>query len=331
MSSESQAQKALSLLFQRSLPAHQAFKQAVLNQTIGVEKPDKAVEQYLSSWNDTIRQGILSIAYEAIGGKPETIMPLQVALTFIDATMDIHDDIIDDSATKRNIKTMYGKLGTGSTLLVGDAFLVKGFYHLHQAIQNLPKERQAQLMSKVNNFLAEVVKAHISESQLRPKKWLVKPHTYFEILSQKAAEIEGRLIVTGIYGGASEKELQALGTYGRNLGILLAVRAEYTDLFEPYELLNRVKYECLPLQLLYALQKRGCRDKIQLLLSRPTLSNKDAYSLLKTINETGALETLNDQLRCIQKDALEAISILQSCEAKNNLELIIASMLEDMC
>jgi Na+/serine symporter len=47
------------------------------------------------------------------------------------------------------------------------------------------------------------------------------------ILAQKAAEIEGRMKIAGIYGGASEKQIEALSKYGRNLGILLAVRAEY--------------------------------------------------------------------------------------------------------
>ena len=141
-------------------------------------------------------------------------------------------------------------------------FLVKGFYLLHQVIENLPKEKQSQIMDITNNFLAEVVKAHIAETDLQSRKWKVKPQTYLEILTQKAAEIEGRMKIAGIYGGASEKQIEALGKYGRNLGILLAVRAEYTDLFEPIEFSNRIKNECLPLHILYGLQKKGCKEKI---------------------------------------------------------------------
>ena len=84
-----------------------------------------------------------------MGGQIENVLPLQVALAFIDVTMDIHDDIIDDSLSKKKKKTLYGKLGTGSVLLLGDDFLVKGFYNLYKAIENLPKERQLRIMSMV--------------------------------------------------------------------------------------------------------------------------------------------------------------------------------------
>jgi geranylgeranyl pyrophosphate synthase len=260
----------------------------------------------------------------------ENAVPLQIALTFIDATMDIHDDIIDDSFSKRNKKTIYGKLGKSSALLVGDAFIVKGFYRLHQAIEHLSSEKKSLIMKTVDSFLAEVVRAHIAETQLRPVKWTVKPQAYMNILRQKAADIEGRMIVAAIYAGGNENEIQAIGKYGRNLGILLAVRAEYTDLFEPYELLNRIKSECLPLPITYALQKRGYDEKIKSLLMQPNLTKKDTYRLLEIIAETGALESLNHQLKDIQQEGKDVLRILVDTEGKKHLELIITSMLEDM-
>jgi geranylgeranyl pyrophosphate synthase len=52
-------------------------------------------------WNDGVRQNNGNCLWSS-RGKLENIVPLQVALSFIDATMDIHDDIIDDSMKKRN-------------------------------------------------------------------------------------------------------------------------------------------------------------------------------------------------------------------------------------
>ena len=107
--------------------------------------------------------------------------------------------------------------------------------------------------------------------------------------------------IAGIYGGANEKQIQLLGKYGRKLGILLAVRAEYTDLFEPVELSNRVRNECLPLHILYGLQKEGYKEEIFSLLSKPNLKRKDCQEVLQLLEETGTLTSLNNQLRIIQK------------------------------
>jgi geranylgeranyl pyrophosphate synthase len=330
MPAKSDAEKAQALFYQKSIQAHTLAKQEILSQKVGLKKQDRAVAQYLSLWNDSIRQGIASIAFEAIGGKLENVVPLQVALSFIDVTMDIHDDIIDDSMKKKGTKTMYGKIGKASTLLIGDVFLVKGFHLLHRAIENLSKEQQSQIMDTVNSFLAEVVKAHITETDLQSKKWKVKPQVYLGILTQKAAEIEGRMKIAGIYGGANQKQIQALSKYGRILGILLAVRAEYTDLFEPIELSNRVKNECLPLHILYGLQKKAYKEKIFSLLSKSSPTQKDSEELLQILKETGTLASLKNQLKSLQKEAEDTLSQLPNNKEKEHLKLIITSMLEDM-
>jgi geranylgeranyl pyrophosphate synthase len=330
MPADSDAEKALALFYQKSLKANALVKKEILTQKIGLKKQDEAIAHYLSIWNDSLRQGIALIAFEAVGGKPENAIPLQVALSLIDATMDIHDDIIDDSIKKKGTKTMYGKLGKASTLLIGDIFLVKGFHLLHKAIENLTKEKQSQIMDTTNSFLTEVVKAHIAETDLQSRKWKVKPQEYMEILTQKAAEIEGRMKIAGIYAGANENQIEALGKYGRNLGILLAVRAEYTDLFEPIELSNRIKNECLPLHILFGLHKKAYKEEIFSLLSKTNITKRDSEELLQLLEDAGALASLKNQLESLQKEAIKTLSCLPNTKEIDHLKLIITSMLEDM-
>jgi geranylgeranyl pyrophosphate synthase len=70
----------------------------------------------VATWNDTTRPGVLALAYEAVGGKAEEVVPLQTAMLFIDAAMDIHDDIIDKSIIKGSKETLYGKFGEETAL-----------------------------------------------------------------------------------------------------------------------------------------------------------------------------------------------------------------------
>ena len=170
MTKESLAEKSLLTLNEKSDKARKLVKKIILEEKSSQEKINQAVEQYLSRWNDTTRPGTLALSYEAVGGEPDKAVPLQTALLLIDATMDIHDDIIDESLAKKNIKTIYGKLGKEATLLIGDAFMVKGFSQLHKALENLPQERQELIIDEVHSFLLEVVDAHIVEAQLKTKK-----------------------------------------------------------------------------------------------------------------------------------------------------------------
>ena len=85
--------KSQLILNQKSEKAQVVFQKTANENNIGIEKIDNAIEQYLSKLNDTTRQGVLAMASEAVGGKLDDVVPLQVALSFIDVTMDIHDDI----------------------------------------------------------------------------------------------------------------------------------------------------------------------------------------------------------------------------------------------
>jgi len=329
MTSESLAAEALRILGEKSEKAHEIVKQTIREEKTGIKKIDDAVERYLSRWDDATRPGIISLACEAVGGNSQEAIPLQVSLHFIDAAMDIHDDIIDESASKSNIKTIYGTLGKDITLLLGDVFIVKGFSYMQSALEKFDDARKSLIMESVKNFLDEVVQAHIYEVSLKNDKWNVKPETYLQILTKKAADIEGRLRVGAICGGGSVKEIGALSRYGRNIGVLLLIRAEFVDLFEPDELSNRTKYECLPLHVLYSLQNKRYRNKIREILNGDIDKNA-SDALLQIIYKTPEVETLNQYLQKLKNDSVKALDELTESHAKNTLRFIGNSILEDL-
>ena len=330
MPTESLTEKALKLLNEKSAKARTMAKKAILEEKTGIKKVDDAVEQYLSKWDDTTRPGMLSLACEAVGGNPEEVVPLQAALLFIDATMDIHDDIIDESIAKKNRKTVYGKLGKETTLLLGDGFMVKGFTHLHKALENAPKDRSLQIIDEVDHFLSEVVEAHIAESPLKAKKWRVKPEAYLQVLTKKASDIEGRMKIGAIYGGGSAGNVKALGRYGRIMGILLAVKSEFVDVFEPSELMHRKKYEILPLQVLYALQNHKHGTRIREILQKDHLSQNDCNQLIDIIDVAKENALLTLQLKSLEKEAIQIINTFPNSQVKKELQLLVASLTEDL-
>nr|ACD50074.1 putative geranylgeranyl diphosphate synthase [uncultured crenarchaeote MCG] len=329
MADESSTEKVLKILSERTEKARAVFKDTILAQETGIGKVDDEINKYLSQWKDTTRSGVLALACEAVGGNPAEVLPLQVALLFIDATMDIHDDIIDDSVSKKNRGTVYGKLGKGNTLLIGDGFMVKGFGYLFQSLEHLAKDLRQRVLAEVTYFLYEVVAAHLSEVALKGKKWRVKPNDYLQILMRKGADIEGRMKLGAICGRGSARDVDALTTYGRNVGVLLAAKSDFVDIFEPSELMHRIKYEVMPLQILYAIKSRKHGPKIREILQKDILSPKDCDMLLETIYMTKEIVILNDLLRSKEKEAVQALDTLADSRVKGELRLLIASLTED--
>jgi geranylgeranyl diphosphate synthase type I len=329
MDNEELGGKALEVLRFKSKEALESTKKAMLEEKMS-KKVDAALRDYVKKWDDTTRPGVLSLACEAVNGNLNELIPLQTAMLLIAATMDIHDDIIDKSVAKTAGKTIYGKTGGETALLLGNAFLVKGFIQLYKAIEKLPREKQLLIIDTTKAFLFEVIRAHVTEVELRNKKWDVKPEKYLKVLEEKAADIEGRMRIGAIFGGGSSNEIEALGKYGRCLGVLLAVRSDFVDVFEPRELENRVKNECLPLPVLYALKNDNRRKRILKILSSETISKDDAQELAEIVYQTPGNSYLKRHLRKLSKEAMCALDNVCASEAKINLRVLAMSMLEGL-
>jgi geranylgeranyl pyrophosphate synthase len=302
----------------------------MLGESMESKKAQEALRYYARKWQDTTRPGVLSFACEAVGGSPDEVVPLQTALLFIAATMDIHDDIIDKSTAKSTGKTVYGKFGEETALLLGNAFLVKGFNCLYRAVEDLSHDRKLSIMDTAKDFLFEVINAHITEVELRNKKWNVKAEAYLHVLEQKAADVEGHMRIGSIFGGGSSRETAALSRYGRNLGVLLAVRSDFIDVFEPRELTNRASKECLPLPVLYALQDENHRKKTREILSKESIDQNDANRLVEIVYHTSGITRLRRYLDRLRKEALTALYVFSDSEVRSNLSLLVSSMLEDL-
>jgi geranylgeranyl pyrophosphate synthase len=329
MDNEELGVEALEVLRFKSKEALESTKKAILEERMS-KKADAVLRDYVKKWGDTTRPGVLSLACEAVNGNLKELTPLQTAMLLIAATMDVHDDIIDKSVAKVTGKTIYGKVGTGTALLLGNAFLVKGFVQLHKAIEKLPREKQLLIIDTTKDFLFEVIKAHIIEVELRNRKWDVKPKEYLQVLEGKAADIEGRMEIGAIFGGGTSSEIEALGKYGRCLGVLLALRSEFVDIFEPKELENRVKNECLPLPVLYALENGHYRTRILKILSKGIINKNNAQELIDTIYQTPECSHLKRHLGKLSKEAIHVLRNIHECKAKTNMEILAMSMLEDL-
>jgi geranylgeranyl pyrophosphate synthase len=193
--------------------------------------------------------------------------------------------------------------------------LVKGFIQLYKAIEKLPRKKQLLIIDTTKAFLFEVIRAHVTEVELRNKKWNVKPEKYLQVLEEKAADIEGRMRIGAIFGGGTSNEIEGLGKYGRCLGVLLAVRSDFVDVFEPRELENRVKNECLPLPVLYALKNDNCRKGILRVLSRETISKDDAQELIEIVYQALENSYLKHHLRRLSREAVLWLDNIRESEA----------------
>jgi geranylgeranyl pyrophosphate synthase len=272
---------------------------------------------------------LLSLACKAVNGEDEKTTAIGAALVLLSGAAHIHDDVIDLSGTKESKLTVFGKFGKDIAILLGDVFLFKGLTILYKTCQSLP-EKQGNVITKlVEKALFEISTAEIKETSLR-RNWNITPKECLLMLRNKAAVPELATRVGAILGKGSANEIEALGKYGRTFGLLLAIREEFINVFEPEELENRAENECLPLPILYAFRNRKARKKIEKVLMKKELTKNDISRILGYLKEVREIRELTTEIQRLFKEGTNAISIIENRNISNILTLILQATIVDL-
>ena len=124
--------KVVSDLKKRSKKGLKYAKKIMKKEKMHHTKLKHALNHYLYYWRDFTHAGLFSAACDAVGGDTNENVTTQASIAMMAAAFDIHDDVIDKSLAKQKIPTVFGKYGIEMALLLGNAFLIKGF-KLHVA------------------------------------------------------------------------------------------------------------------------------------------------------------------------------------------------------
>ncbi len=317
------------ILEKRGHKAFEIAKNVILNEKILGEMVYSALRYFMhESWYDVQHPALISLACEAVGGDPNATTNIGASMVLLAGACDIHDDIIDKSKVKNGKLTVFGKFGEDIAIIAGDTLFVNGLTFLSEACEKFPKKKRKIILNLVNQAFLEIGEAEAREAKLKGR-YDVSPEEYYTVIKMKASVAEAMARIGAIIGGGKSKEINALGRYGRTLGILMTIRDEFIDLFEEEELRNRVKNECLPLPLLYAFQNKNTKNEIIPLLK--IYRRKDIIKkVVKDIIKTQEVVELKKKLQAMINKGKKELYFVNKPEIRLEMDLLLSSTIEDI-
>ena len=261
------------------------------------------------TWPNTHHPALIALCCQAVNGKAESTHKVSAAIVLLTGAADIHDDIIDKSKTKGQKQTAYGKYNKDQVLLAGDALLFKGMLLLHEACAEFPAKKQQSLFDCVEQSFFKIGNAISSERSFRLKP--VDLVSYRKAIESKGGVSEACAEIGAIIGGANPQEANGLRNFGKTLGILMAIKNEFTDLQDPKELANRLKNEIMPLPLMYALEDVSVKKQIMALL-QGRMTKQKAELVAELAMKTEQVKKLKKEMRSMvvaEEKLLEPIKV----------------------
>ncbi len=238
----------------------------------------------------------------------------------------VHDDIVDDSNTRRGFFSINALWKNKIAVLVGDFLLARGML--------LSMEHNDIDLLKITT---EPVK-EMSEGELlqiaKSKTLDITEEVYYKVIYQKTASlIKSCCKVGACAGGADEETIQKMGEFGRAVGMAFQIKDDLFD-YGTFEIGKPrgidIKEKKLTLPLIYALnnasrsEKRRVKKQIKLASKKPKMVNE----VIKFVKASGGIDYAISVMEDYHQQAKDILKTLPESNFRTSLEDLVQFTIE---
>jgi geranylgeranyl diphosphate synthase type I len=162
-----------------------------------------------------LRPALALLACSAVGGAPAAAVPAAVAVELVHNFSLLHDDVMDNDATRRHRPTAWRVFGIPAAILAGDALLSLAFDVLaasgHPSAQDAMRGLSAAVQDLVDGQSADTAFERRSDVGLAE---------CVRMAEHKTGALIGRSCeLGGVFGGGTASQVLGLRGFGDRLGL----------------------------------------------------------------------------------------------------------------
>lgn len=278
-----------------------------------------------------IRPLLLLMAAKACGSRGESRIRLGAVVEMLHTATLVHDDIIDEASTRRGRPSSNTTWGNAKCVLAGDWLYMQSF---HSALE----ERNFRVLDLLISLTQQMVEGELL--QMQKLGHLINEEEYFDLMFRKTACLfqvsmqlgavvahdNGRGNGMGGNGMGSVPYEDALGEYGRNLGLAYQIVDDMLDLTSSDDALGKPTASDLregkaTLAVIHALE-RGTgadREAIRTVLADRSFERVSHNEILEILRRHGSLAYAMDTACAYAEVARQSITEIPDSEYKRAL------------
>ena len=285
------------------------------------------VSTYLvNSGGKRIRPLICILIAKALGYKGNKLTQLASSIELLHTATLIHDDVVDESSSRRGKESIHKKWDNAHGVLVGDFVYSKAF----QLMAGLRNPKIIKILADSTNIISE---GEVLQLSLKNKA-IISEKDYFEIIGRKTAELfKAASQSAAVLSGASNEVVKTAGDFAYSLGIAFQIQDDLLDYFGNKKLTGKkigkdFEEGKITLPLLRTIELTSNQNKKTIL---KLISKKDSLSLSKVIEiikGSGALKEVQEIYNSYIEDCLSKVSLFPDSIYKIKIQNIVKEVSE---
>ena len=306
-------------------PAWKQYERLMENSLRADNKLQQEVLSYVGSRRGKqLRPLLVMLSAQICNPVTDKTLKSAVALELLHTASLIHDDVVDNSDTRRGIASVHTKWTNKVAVLIGDYMLAK-VIGLVAEVRNI---RILEIVSNLGKSLSsgEMVQLHVGQSM-----W-IDEERYYQVIEQKTAQLFQACAEAGAESaGCTQRQRAALRDYGRLLGLCFQIKDDIFDYSDLEEIgkptLSDLRDGKVTLPLIEALRRAPQSEAEHIReLGEMLAAHSESLDTENALQEVKAFvlrfkgdEYAVQRMLEYKKKATEALSVFHDCEQKKSL------------
>ena len=236
----------------------------------------------------------------------------------------VHDDVVDNSPTRRGCNSIHQQWNNKIAILTGD-------YMLAKVISLLTEIRNTNILSIISSMSRSLTEGELLQLHAGHSMWISEKQ-YNQIIEQKTACLFAACSEAGAAStGATTRQMTAMRHYGLHLGMCFQIKDDILDYSDVEDLgkptMSDIQDGKATLPLLISLQRatpeeaQVIRDKAEALASKTTHINtfEIEQDIKSFVLRYDGIRYAQQEMEKHRKKALEALSIFPDGKYKDSL------------
>jgi len=187
---------------------------------------NEASRHILMAGGKRVRSTLLLLACEAVGTRSTSALHAGAAVELLHNFTLVHDDVMDNAASRRGKPTMHVRWDVNTAILVGD--ILVGL-----AYENLLKTRtgnRARMQAAFTTCLLEVCRGQALDLEMGKRSDVTLSEYLLMIEKKTGYLISTAAEIGGLVGGGTLRQVEALARFGKLLGRAFQIQDDLLDI-----------------------------------------------------------------------------------------------------
>lgn len=277
------------------------------------------VKSQLQTRGKQLRPLLLIMCARMFGPADDKVLASAAAVELLHNASLIHDDVVDNSMTRRSRPTVNALWNNHIAVLVGDFFT-------SSAMQEAIHTGDLRIIETLST-LGRMLSLGEIDQIFRAQQHYVDEESYYKVVDYKTASLFVASVRMGCYAaGITDERIDILTSYARLFGRCFQLRDDVFDYFDSERIGkptgNDLREGKITLPIIKALQNVDAdeRQRIAALAAKNEHSEAEIAQLQEFARSNGGIEATFKEMENLKAEACRDLSLLPSEDGRKQLE-----------